>query len=208
MNEKTDRMDPERIHLSETFEGVTEHQVTVADELPHGRAHHALASPLETVIEKIGHLICWANGILVVVIITQVLLRYGFGKGLVVLEELQWHLYAIAVMFGVSYAMVHDSHIRVDVLHMRLSERTHHIVEIFGILFLLAPFLFVVVDHGYDFFADSFRLNERSDAPTGLPWRWAIKAVIPLSFALSASSFVVSVTTPTSISTRAPASTI
>jgi len=189
MNQKPDSPDsdvPERIHLSETFEGVTEHQITVADDLPHGRAHHALASPLETVIEKIGHVICWANAVLVIVIITQVLLRYGFGKGLVVLEELQWHLYAIAVMFGVSYAMVHDSHIRVDVLHMRLSERSHHIVEIFGILFLLAPFLFVVVDHGYDFFADSFRLNERSDAPTGLPWRWAIKAVIPLSFALLA----------------------
>jgi len=202
MTEKTDSMDTERLHLSETFEGVTEHQVTVAEDLPHGRTHHALASPLESVIERIGHVICWANGILVVVIITQVLLRYGFGKGLVVLEELQWHLYAIGVMFGVSYAMVHDSHIRVDVLHMRLSERTHHIVEIFGILFLLAPFLFVVVDHGYDFFADSFRLNERSDAPTGLPWRWAIKAVIPLSFALLALAAVARIARSVSALTR------
>lgn len=42
------------------------------------------------------------------------ILRYGFGHGLVILEELQWHYYALGIMFGASYAMMIDSHIRVD----------------------------------------------------------------------------------------------
>ena len=67
---------------------------------------------------------------------------------------------------------------------MRLSDRTKRIVEILGIVFLLFPFIWIVFHHSLDFVAESWRINERSDAPLGLPWRWAIKAVIPISFAL------------------------
>ena len=54
--------------------------------------------------------------------------------------------------------------------------------EVCGTLFLLLPFVIAVLYHSYEFFIDSWRHNERSAAPLGLPWRWAIKAVIPLSF--------------------------
>ncbi len=46
---------------------------------------------LDGLIRTIGHVVMWSNVILVVIIILQVVLRYGFGRGLVVLEELQWH---------------------------------------------------------------------------------------------------------------------
>jgi TRAP-type mannitol/chloroaromatic compound transport system permease small subunit len=139
---------------------------------------------LDGFVRGIGSVFCWANALLITVIIVQVVLRYGFGKGLVLLEELQWHLYAVAVMFGVSYAQATDSHIRVDIVAMRLSKTALRLWEIFGILVFVFPFVFVVVYHSIDFVAESWRLNERSDAPLGLPWRWAIKSVIPLSFGL------------------------
>ncbi len=145
-----------------------------------------IADALDGFILAIGKVAGWANVVLVGVIILQVTLRYGFGRGLVVLEELQWHLYATAVMFGISYALVTDSHIRVDILHMRMSPRTQAFWEVFGILVFLIPFIVVVFDHSIDFLWDSWRINERSDAPLGLPWRWVIKAVIPISFGLLA----------------------
>ncbi len=46
------------------------------------------------------------------------------------------------------------------------------------------PFIYLMVDQGYDYFYESWRVNERSDSPTGLPARWALKAVIPASFIL------------------------
>ncbi len=143
-----------------------------------------LADKLDHIIRVVAHIMCWANGILIFVIILQVVLRYGFSHGLVVLEELQWHLYAIAVMFGMSYAMVENAHVRVDILHHSFSDRTTAVIEILGILIFLLPFLWVVFHHSLDFVYEAWRLGERSDAPTGLPYRWAIKAVIPLSFGL------------------------
>ncbi len=139
---------------------------------------------LDSLIRNIGHIVMWSNVILIAVIILQVTLRYGFGRGLVVLEELQWHLYAIGIMFGASYAQMMDSHIRVDIIHARLSDKWKIRWDLFGTIFLLLPFIFVIFHQSLDFLAESYRLGERSDAPLGLPFRWAIKAVIPISFAL------------------------
>jgi TRAP-type mannitol/chloroaromatic compound transport system permease small subunit len=139
---------------------------------------------IDNAIRRLGTWISWTNALLVGVILLQVVLRYGFGRGLVVLEELQWHLYAVGIMFGLSYSMAADSHIRLDILHMRFSRRTKAIVEIIGILVFLLPFIYLVIDQSLPFVRESWRLGERSDAPSGLPFRWAIKAVIPMSFAM------------------------
>ena len=139
---------------------------------------------IDTAIRAIGTVVCWGAVILVAVIILQVVLRYGFSHGLVVLEELQWHLYAVGVMFGLSYALVTDSHIRVDLFHMQFSDRTRRWVEVFGILLLLLPFCLIMFVQSLDFLSDSWRVNERSDAPLGMCCRWAIKAVIPISMGL------------------------
>ncbi|MDH3282113.1 MAG: TRAP transporter small permease subunit [Gammaproteobacteria bacterium] len=145
-----------------------------------------VADAIDSFIRKVSSVLCWLNALLIVTIVVQVVLRYGFGTGDPKLEELQWHLYAAAVMFGLAYAQVTDSHVRVDIVAMRLSPQALRFWEIFGILVFVFPFIFVIFYHSLDFVAESWRLNERSDAPTGLPWRWAIKAVIPLSFGLLA----------------------
>ncbi len=143
-----------------------------------------LCDAAEKVVKHIGHIIMWANGLLILVIILQVVLRYGFGHGMVILEELQWHLYGLGIMIGASYALVTDSHIRVDIIQTRMPQKWKNRWELFGILFLLLPFAFVIFHQSLDFVYESYRVNESSDAPLGLPFRWIIKGVIPISFAL------------------------
>ncbi len=143
-----------------------------------------LCDTADNLIKHIGHIVMWSNGILILIIILQVVLRYGFGRGMVILEELQWHLYALGIMIGASYALVTDSHIRVDIIQSRMSEKWKNRWELFGIIFLLLPFICVIFHQSLDFFYESYRVNESSDAPLGLPFRWIIKGVIPVSFAL------------------------
>jgi TRAP-type mannitol/chloroaromatic compound transport system permease small subunit len=156
----------------------------MSDETKQPQVPSKFCDGLDALIRSIGHVVMWANGILILVIILQVILRYGFGRGLVVLEEMQWHLYALGIMFGASYAMMTDSHIRVDIIHARLSAKWKKRWDLFGIIVLLLPFIILIFYLSLDFVYDSWRLNESSDAPTGLPWRWAIKSVIPISFGL------------------------
>ena len=88
------------------------------------------------------------------------------------------------MLFGVAFAQVKNSHIRVDIFAAKFSENTKRLWEIFGILVFVLPFVWVVFYHSLDFVAESWRLNEHSNAPSGLPWRWIIKSAIPLSFGL------------------------
>ena len=143
-----------------------------------------IVSFLNGIVRYIAGTTAWLNVALVMVILLQVVLRYGFNSGLVPLEELMWHLYAVAFMFGMAYAITNDSHIRVDIVHMNLSRRKQHVLEILGILFLLFPFLWVLFDHSSEWAWDSFQNGETSQNPTGLPYRWVIKSVLPMSMLL------------------------
>jgi TRAP-type mannitol/chloroaromatic compound transport system permease small subunit len=144
------------------------------------------SNAVDQFILRIGRFLSWANGLLIVVIVVQVALRYGFGRGMVALEELEWHLFSVAFMFGLSYAVVTNAHVRVDLISSFLSKQAREWIEVLGIVILLLPFIAVVIIYGLEFFQSSWVRSERSLAPMGLPYRWAIKAVIPLSFAVFA----------------------
>lgn len=143
-----------------------------------------ISDGIDKFIVKISQGIAGVYVALVLVIVTQVALRKGFSSGLVALEELQWHLYAVGVMFGLSYAQVCNAHVRVDLFYSGFRITSRRIIEIIGTLVLVLPFIGVIFIHSLDFVYESWRVGERSDSPSGLPWRWAIKSVIPLSMAL------------------------
>ena len=135
-------------------------------------------------VNSVGHIVMHVYGILVLIICLQVVLRYVFGKGLVTLEEVEWHLWAVGFLFGLSYCVVNDTNIRMDLLYKNFSERTREWLDIFGLLFIVLPFVIAMIIHGFDFTYHSWNLSERSDAPLGLPYRWIIKSTFPISMAL------------------------
>ena len=149
-----------------------------------------LAYGLDKFIHITARLFCWCYALLIGAIIVNVVLRYGFSNGLIVFEEIQWHLYALGMMFGLSFAEITNSQVRVDVVADKLRRKTVRKWEIFGAVFFVLPFIFVVVFNSFDYVADSYRVNEASNSPLGLPYRWAIKAVIPISFILLAVAVV------------------
>lgn len=133
---------------------------------------------IDAIVRWAGTIFAWAMPILMIVIVGQVVGRYGFKASSIKLEELQWHLYGAAVMIGLSYTLLHDAHIRVDVFRHRFSYRAKAVIDIAGTLLLLFPFLIFLFWQSLSYVGDS--LGERSDAPGGLPLRWAIKVFIPL----------------------------
>lgn len=126
----------------------------------------------------------WLNAILAILICTQVVLRYVFNINSVAMEEFQWHLYGVAALFGMSYCTVIDQHIRLDLAYQFFSPRTKAIVEALGILIFVLPMVFVMVYHGVGLVESAWKVGESSRSPMGLCCRWAIKAVIPVSFSL------------------------
>ena len=144
------------------------------------------ANAAEAVTRRTGTAAAWLYPLLVVVLVVNVTLRYGFGRGFIELEELQWHLFAAAFLLGFAYTYAEDEHVRVDLLHARLSPRARAWIELLGCLLLLLPFTLIVSASAWDFFWQSWLLGERSEMPSGLPARWVIKGVLAVSLTLLA----------------------
>lgn len=149
-------------------------------ELPSTR----ISDAIDAVIDRIGFLFSMLWVFVVGVILYAVIGRYAFGQGSVMLEEVEWHLAGAAWLIGLSYTLVSDNHVRVDVLHERFSLRTQAWVEMLGLLLLLIPFLIIALDGMIPYFWSSFLQDERSQAPAGLPARWVLKFCLPLAFGL------------------------
>ncbi len=135
-------------------------------------------------LDRIGHWTSWLWALLLLVIGANVMLRYVFNEGRIEFEEIQWHIHSVGFLFGLSYALKADAHIRVDVLHERFSPRFKAWVELYGIILLLMPFAVLVLVFSAPFVASSFQFGEVSSSPGGLPYRWAIKAMLPAGFTL------------------------
>ena len=113
----------------------------------------------------------------------DVILRYFLHTGSIGLQELEWHMFAVMFLFGISYALNDEAHVRVDFIYDNLSKRKKAIINIIGTLFMLIPFAAFIAYGSYDFVYDAYDVSEISEDPGGLTNRWIIKAMIPLSFA-------------------------
>ena len=139
---------------------------------------------LDGILDRIGHVTSWIWFVLVLVIIFQVILRYAFNQGSIMLEEVQWHMYAVGFMIALSYGIVHDRHVRIDIVYERFPPLAKAWVDFVGITLLLLPFLIFVFYSAFPFVESSYEANEVSIAPDGVPYRWAIKSFIIIGFGL------------------------
>ena len=113
-------------------------------------------------------------------------MRYLFSAGSIALEELQWHIFDGVFLFGLSYALKHDKHVRVDIFYERYSSDSKHIIKILSMLFLVIPFSLVIVVDSFDMMTQSFIQNEVSSDGGGLKYRFIIKGVLVFGFVLLA----------------------
>lgn len=143
-----------------------------------------LSRLIDPLIVWIGQAASWLWLVLLIVIVANVVLRYAFSEGRIEFEELQWHLYSLGFLLGLGYTLQSDAHVRVDVLQERLRPRLQAWLELYGLVLCLFPFIALILIYGVPFVLISFELGEVSSSPGGLPYRWMIKAALPLGFGL------------------------
>lgn len=144
-----------------------------------------LVEALEGAVALFGRLAALTCIVLVILVAGNVLARYFLSAGAIWLQELEWHLISPIALFGMSYALLAGEQVRVDVFYERFPAWLKRAVEVLTGL-LLAGFAAWMFKLSIPFVAQSWRLNEGSPNPGGLPWRFALKSLLPLGFALLA----------------------
>lgn len=136
----------------------------------------------DSVVEGIGKCVAWLVLLMAIVTVVVVTRRYLFQVGgEIYLQESVIYMHSLVFMFGLSYAMKHDGHVRVDLFYSRFGIRRKALVDIAGHLLFLVPTCIVIAFFSFDYVAASWRVFEGSREVGGIPGIYLLKTVIPVT---------------------------
>jgi TRAP-type mannitol/chloroaromatic compound transport system permease small subunit len=145
---------------------------------------NAVSLRLDRLVVAVGRLASYLWLAVMGVILTSVFSRYALGQGSIALEEMSWHLFGAATMLTLGYAAVRNDHVRVDVIHEHFSLRTQAWIDLLGIVLLALPIMYLMIHTMVPTAWTAWVYQERSQAPSGLPYRFIFKSILPLGIAL------------------------
>lgn len=136
-------------------------------------------------VRVIGSIAAWTGLALVLLVAFNVLARYLFSYSTVGLQEAEWHLMAVAALFGMSYGLNQGGEVRVDIFYTRFSRKAKLVVDALGNTALCLVSIYITY-LSLNYVASSYAIMEGSPDPGGLPMRYLLKAIIPAAFVLLA----------------------
>lgn len=136
------------------------------------------------VIDKIsgwsGGVIKYLMFVIIVVLLYEIVMRYFFNAPTIWAHEISKICFGSASVLMCAYCLLHNEHIRIDVIYGRFSPRKRATIDLFTYLFI---FLFVtlLVVYGIPFTIESFVSQEVAHKQVFRPLYWPWKACIPLA---------------------------
>ena len=149
------------------------------------KASLVIAERIESVIDLFGKVASWLTLSIVLLIVVNVILRYSMSLGSVWAQELEWHLLAAMILFGISFSLLRGDNVRVDLFYANYTPQKKYIVDLVSaILTIIIAVFFVKLS--INNVGQSFSIGEKSPDPGGIPMRWLVKSLIPIGFSLLA----------------------
>ena len=133
--------------------------------------------------------ICALNGFLgrvfsyfslgiVTICFVVVVMRYVFRTGSVPLQDLYVWLNGAMFMGIAGYTLMKDGHVRVDIFYRTADVRRRALVDIFGAIVFVAPFVWVILRWGWPYVSRSWGLREGSANYGGMPGLYILKSFL------------------------------
>src|SRR5215469_10660949 len=145
----------------------------------------AVSSFIDWINEKIGLVTNFLVLLACVVSAGNAMSRYAFNLSSNAWLEVQWYMFAVIVMFGASYTLRRNEHVRVEIFYLMLSERGQLWLDLICTIVFMVPICLLLAYLSWPFFQLSYDTAEVSGNAGGLI-RWPIKFVLPSGFVLLA----------------------
>lgn len=147
-----------------------------------GRSVETLIKKIDTVTENVGRFAALVLLILAGLIVYDAIVRYLFSSGSLMLQELEWHLFDVVILFSLAFTLKYNQHVRVDIFYQKMTARQQKRIGQIGIIFMVLPFSLMMLYVGLDFVLLSLAQMDGSPNAGGLPFRFVVKSLIFLGF--------------------------
>ncbi|WP_341902598.1 TRAP transporter small permease subunit [Polaromonas sp. YR568] len=145
----------------------------------------SLSRLIDTISTWIGKLTMWLILATTLISAGNAIVRKAFDTSSNGLLEIQWYLFAAVFMLGAGYGFLRNSHVRIDFISSRLSDRMRNWIDLLGIVFVLFPFCILMVTLSWPFFMGAYSNGEMSQNAGGLI-RWPVYLLVPVGFTILA----------------------
>ena len=130
-------------------------------------------------MKAVGKLMGWLTIFMVLNVFVVVVLRYVFSMGWVWMQELYIWVHATVFMLGAGYTLLHDGHVRIDLIYRTAGRSYKAIVNILGVPVFGGAFCSIVIfTRSWPLISRSIDVLERSAEAGGLPGVYLLKSVI------------------------------
>ncbi len=143
-----------------------------------------LSQILDRLSERVGNAVSWLAIALVLLQFTLVLMRYVYGLNFVFLQEGLLYMHGTLFLLAAGYTLLHNGHVRVDLLYREADERVKARVNLVGGLLLLAPVCILLWFAAWPFVEIAWQSREGSTEVSGLPFKYLYKSMILVFVAL------------------------
>jgi TRAP-type mannitol/chloroaromatic compound transport system, small permease component len=140
---------------------------------------------VDTLNERIGRLVYWLVLVAVLVSAGNAIIRKVFNVSSNAWLELQWYLFSAIFLLCAGYTLLHNGHVRIDVIAGKLSPKAQAWIDILGTLFFLLPMTLMLTWMSWPYFLHSFQNKEISGSAGGLIF-WPARLLLPVGFGLLA----------------------
>ncbi len=137
--------------------------------VPADRVLSTIVKAVDGLNERIGRVTSWLVLSMVINTFLVATLRYGFDIGWVWLQELYVWMHGTIIMVAAGYTLLHDGHVRVDIVYQAISRRAQAWVNLIGTIFLLFPTLGAVIWVAWSYVMLSWQRLETSREAGGMP---------------------------------------
>ena len=141
---------------------------------------------IDQLVDALGRGVAWLTFAMVLLTGCVVVLRYLFDVGAIFLQEAVVYLHGLAFLVGLSYALQHDGHVRVDLLYARLSNRRKCWINVLGHGLFMLPLALTITWISAPYAMKSWAILEGSPEVGGLQAVFLLKSLIPFAGALLA----------------------
>jgi TRAP-type mannitol/chloroaromatic compound transport system permease small subunit len=120
---------------------------------------------LDNIAEWTCKIFKWGLGLLMILIVLEVTLRYAFNAPTLWSLDIQTQVFGTCMLIGMAYTLLKKGHVTVDIVTVRLPTRTKSIVDAIGYCIWLFP---MVLSQTYTWFLNmqkSWRVQEKSTSP-------------------------------------------
>ena len=142
-----------------------------------------ISTIIDSINEIIGNVVSWAAIAMVLVAFIVVVMRYIFGVGSIFLQESITYFHACLFMIGAAYTLLHNGHVRVDIIYRESSDIKKSIIDLLGVTFFLIPSCIIIWQTSIGYVLLSWSVFEGSAETSGIQAVFLLKTVI-LVFAI------------------------